>query len=148
MWLIDLELGGVPREQKLLKGHLPRVIYHQVYKYTKIKRNSYLCPGVGVLGDQQPKPIMVFRISNTRFYLDCKGPNTKTFHWGFSDCMHGNVQLPEPHSLTPPHNVSPRSRIACTKTIALCTILSSHAHKDLQFTLCSSSHPIIMYREF
>ena len=24
-------LGGVPREQKMLKGHLPRVIYHQVY---------------------------------------------------------------------------------------------------------------------
>jgi len=28
-------LGGVPREQKMLKGHLPRVIYHQVYQYTK-----------------------------------------------------------------------------------------------------------------
>ena len=24
-------LGGVPREQKMLKGHLPIVIYHQVY---------------------------------------------------------------------------------------------------------------------
>jgi len=24
-------LGGVPREQKMLTGHLPRVIYHQVY---------------------------------------------------------------------------------------------------------------------
>jgi len=24
-------LGGVPREQKMLKGHLPRVIHHQVY---------------------------------------------------------------------------------------------------------------------
>ena len=24
-------LGGVPREQKMLKGHLPRVIYHRVY---------------------------------------------------------------------------------------------------------------------
>ena len=24
-------VGGVPREQKMLKGHLPRVIYHQVY---------------------------------------------------------------------------------------------------------------------
>ena len=24
-------LGGVPREQKMLKGHLPRVKYHQVY---------------------------------------------------------------------------------------------------------------------
>ena len=24
-------LGGVPRVQKMLKGHLPRVIYHQGY---------------------------------------------------------------------------------------------------------------------
>ena len=24
-------LGGVPTEQKMLKGHLPRVIHHQVY---------------------------------------------------------------------------------------------------------------------
>ena len=24
-------LGGILREQKMLKGHLPRVIYHQVY---------------------------------------------------------------------------------------------------------------------
>ena len=24
-------VGGVPREQKMLKGHLPRVIYHQEY---------------------------------------------------------------------------------------------------------------------
>ena len=30
--LIDSGLGGV----KMLKGHLPRVIYHQVYLYTKI----------------------------------------------------------------------------------------------------------------
>ena len=30
-----LALGGVPREQKMLKGHLPRVIYHQIYWYTK-----------------------------------------------------------------------------------------------------------------
>jgi len=30
-------LGGVPREQKMLKGHLPRVIYHQVYEYTNIR---------------------------------------------------------------------------------------------------------------
>ena len=28
-------LGGVPREQKMLKGHQPGVIYHQVYEYTK-----------------------------------------------------------------------------------------------------------------
>ena len=29
--VIDSGLGGVPREQKMLKGYLPRVIYHQVY---------------------------------------------------------------------------------------------------------------------
>jgi hypothetical protein len=28
-------LRGIPQEQKMLKGHLPRVKYHQVYKYTK-----------------------------------------------------------------------------------------------------------------
>jgi len=33
-------LGGVPREQKMLKGHLPRVIYRQVYYYTKTHPNG------------------------------------------------------------------------------------------------------------
>jgi len=28
---LRVALGGVPREQKTLKGHLPRVIYHQLY---------------------------------------------------------------------------------------------------------------------
>ena len=31
-----IDSGLVPREQKMLKGHLPRVIYHQMYEYTKI----------------------------------------------------------------------------------------------------------------
>jgi len=31
-------MGGVPREQKMLKGHLPRVIYHQAYLYTKSRK--------------------------------------------------------------------------------------------------------------
>ena len=26
-----IDMGGVPREQKMLKEHLPRVMYHQVY---------------------------------------------------------------------------------------------------------------------
>ena len=34
-------LGGVPPEQKMLKGHLPRVIYHQVYLYTKKHVSGY-----------------------------------------------------------------------------------------------------------
>ena len=33
-----LTLGGVPREQKMLKGHLPRVIYHQICWYAKTAR--------------------------------------------------------------------------------------------------------------
>ena len=35
-------LGEVPREQKMRKGHLPRVIYHQVYEYTK-KIETHAC---------------------------------------------------------------------------------------------------------
>ena len=34
-------MGGVPREQKMLKGHLPRVIYHHVYKFTKISTSAF-----------------------------------------------------------------------------------------------------------
>ena len=34
--MLDSGLGRVPREQEMLKGHLPRVIYHHVYLYTKI----------------------------------------------------------------------------------------------------------------
>ena len=30
-----ITIGGVPGEQKLLKEHLPRVIYHRVYQCTK-----------------------------------------------------------------------------------------------------------------
>ena len=29
--VIDSGLGGVPREQTMLEGHLSRVIYHQAY---------------------------------------------------------------------------------------------------------------------
>ena len=31
----EATLGVVPQAQKMLKGHLPRVLYHQVYMYTK-----------------------------------------------------------------------------------------------------------------
>ena len=40
-----VSLGGVPREQKMLKGHLPRVIYHQVYEYTKINPSEAASEG-------------------------------------------------------------------------------------------------------
>ena len=36
VYLIPGNLGGVPREQKMLKRHLPRAIYLQVYQYKKI----------------------------------------------------------------------------------------------------------------
>ena len=36
--------GGVPREQKMRKGHLPRAICHQVYWDTKIKCIRYPVP--------------------------------------------------------------------------------------------------------
>ena len=45
-FLRGTSLGGVPREQKMLKGHLPRVIYHQVYLYTKINISSGAPPGI------------------------------------------------------------------------------------------------------
>ena len=32
-----LALGGAPREQKMLEGPLPRVVYHQVYNVYKHK---------------------------------------------------------------------------------------------------------------
>ena len=37
-WLFihHIREGGVPQEQKMLKGHLPSVKYHQVYQYTKM----------------------------------------------------------------------------------------------------------------
>jgi len=33
---VDGLRGGVPREQNMLMGHLPSVIYHQVYLYTNV----------------------------------------------------------------------------------------------------------------
>jgi len=34
-------MGGVPRGQKMLKGHLPRVIYPQVYFFAKKKNRAH-----------------------------------------------------------------------------------------------------------
>jgi hypothetical protein len=39
-------LEGVPPEQEALKGHLPRVIYHQVHYYTKTKDPRQSLKGV------------------------------------------------------------------------------------------------------
>ena len=50
-WLFWPRTGNVavkvwgPREQKMLKGHLPRVIYHRAYQYTKKNdRLALVCP--------------------------------------------------------------------------------------------------------
>ena len=37
-------LGGVPRERKMLEGHLPRVIYHRVYSHIRRERNELATP--------------------------------------------------------------------------------------------------------
>ena len=37
-------LGGVPREQNMLKGHLPRVIYHQVILVYEDDRLRVIAP--------------------------------------------------------------------------------------------------------
>ena len=39
-------LEGVPREQQILQGHLPRVTYHQVYWYSKIQSVGFSAGGV------------------------------------------------------------------------------------------------------
>ena len=36
LFLAVFLLGGVPQEQKMLKGYLRTVVSHQVYKYAKI----------------------------------------------------------------------------------------------------------------
>ena len=48
-------LGGVPREQKMLKGHLPRVIYHRVYSNIRNKKTLSAGTKQGVfLGEKSP----------------------------------------------------------------------------------------------
>ena len=43
--------GGVPREQKMLKGHLPRVIYHRVYSVYEDKPRGVSGGGGTAPGD-------------------------------------------------------------------------------------------------
>jgi len=52
----------IPREQKMLTGHLPRVIYHQVYQYTKTHiRQSRPDAGLGFQAKVH-KPLKLFRL--------------------------------------------------------------------------------------
>ena len=44
-------LGGVPREQKMLNGHLPTVIYHRVYRNTMVRGLRVQAPVGGALGE-------------------------------------------------------------------------------------------------
>ena len=50
----SLSLGGVPREHKMLQGHLPRVVYHQVHnvycEYTLISQREAGGSGRGGAG--------------------------------------------------------------------------------------------------
>jgi hypothetical protein len=39
--LTCVEVGGVPHDQNMLNGYLPKVIYYLVYQYTK--KNRHMC---------------------------------------------------------------------------------------------------------
>ena len=41
-WPSDEWTSGVPREQKMLKGHLPRVIHHQAWGYSNLRTRAAL----------------------------------------------------------------------------------------------------------
>ena len=50
--LVGSTVGGIPREQKMLQGHLPRVRYHQVY--SSIRRLGFGDQGWGLgIGDEK-----------------------------------------------------------------------------------------------
>jgi len=72
--MIDSGLGGVPREQTMLKGHLPRVMYHQVYKYTQTNTGSY--PRMITAGADPPNPISQPQTlsPNRKLYLPTANP--------------------------------------------------------------------------
>ena len=62
-------VGGVPREQKMLKGHLPRVIYHQVYF------------GIRRLPASQPQPRQQRCLVSRRIHA-CAAPLTPVCGFG------------------------------------------------------------------
>ena len=47
-------MGGMPREQKMLEEHLPRVIYHQVYNVYEKKHLPKVVTVDFALGSQSP----------------------------------------------------------------------------------------------
>ena len=53
----QMNADGVPREQKILKRRLPRVMYHQVYWYTKNMATS-----VSKSGPNEPPRILLTNI--------------------------------------------------------------------------------------
>ena len=55
-------LGEVPRELTMLKEHLPRVIYHQVYWYMTKKSLAItlLCAFLGSITSLHPESIKVY----------------------------------------------------------------------------------------
>jgi len=64
-----ISLGGVPREQKMLKGHLTRVIYHQVYEdkplSSGLEHDKHGRSLVMTLATFQCKSFMLFPFSST-----------------------------------------------------------------------------------
>ena len=67
--LTPFALGGVPRAQKMLKGHLTIVISHQVYSYTQTKAPlvcsgaSWRCTGASSLLEQLSLYSKVFALT-------------------------------------------------------------------------------------
>ena len=61
----DDRLEGVPREQKTLKGHLPRVIYHQVYSYTKCTHVSLTTIHLNFSTADISPPFLLFNVALT-----------------------------------------------------------------------------------
>ena len=67
-WLNGLE--GVPREQKMLKGHLPRVIYYQVHQYDEynLRMHSKITRAPASAGVQDSRPDALDTARNIRLH--------------------------------------------------------------------------------
>ena len=75
-------LVGVLREQNMLKGHLPRVIYHQIFQCTK--KSSKIGGNETLVGHHLPKALTGGRLNAQRIALGLHSHS-------------GLVELPHPH---------------------------------------------------
>ena len=66
-------LGGVAREQKMIKGHAPRVIYHQVYQFTKGGKSTFSLYTGSVIYDVRSVKSSVWRdsILGWKIWIKC-----------------------------------------------------------------------------